>query len=68
MKSHMINKFLHWIAHLLKINTGKVVTYLEDDDIIVGFECDYCKVIDISSIERVSVSKIRGINNVLEES
>lgn len=64
----IINNFLHWLSHVFGYNTGKVVTYAEGDYIVVGFECDYCKKIDETSIDRIPISKICGINNVLEES
>lgn len=35
--------FFHWIAHLLRMNEGKVISWREKDNIFVGFECSGCK-------------------------
>ena len=48
-----INRFLHYIEHLFKWNTGKIVTFEEDDMLCVGFQCTKCGVIDPTSIEKI---------------
>ena len=53
----MINRFLHWITHLLKRNTGKVVTWQEDGYIFVGFKCD-CGKIDPDSVDKIIESDV----------
>lgn len=54
----MINTFLHWLAHLLKWNYGKVVTFEEDGYICVAFECSGCKKIAPESIEKILKSEL----------
>lgn len=48
-----MQKFIHWIAHLFGWNTGKVATWMEDDMICVGFECEGCGEIDPKTIDKV---------------
>ena len=54
---YYINRFLHYLAHLFKLNTGKVVTFEEDGMLCVGFECN-CGVIDPKTIEKIDKSLV----------
>lgn len=51
----IINRFLHFLSHLFETNTGKVVSWVEDDFVYVGFECDGCKKIDPKSVDKVEI-------------
>jgi hypothetical protein len=54
----MINKFFHWLSHIFKRNEGKVITWLEGDQIYVGFKCSCGKISDIQQIgcEKIGLS------------
>ena len=54
----MINNVLHWIAHQLGWNEGKVVTWLEDNQIFLAFECSGCGKIAESSVAKINESEI----------
>lgn len=54
----MINRFSHWLSHLFKVNDGRVVTWLENGDICVGFKCSGCGKIAESSVVKISESEI----------
>ena len=54
----MINKVSHYFAHLFGWNYGKVVTWMEADQICVGFKCDGCGKIAESSVEKINESEI----------
>ena len=38
----MINKFKHWVAHLLHLNEGDVISWREGDKIFISFKCKGC--------------------------
>ena len=59
----MLNKFFHKFSHLFKTNSGKVVTWMEDGNVYVGFECSGCKVIDPESIVCCVINKESEIIN-----
>jgi len=48
----MINKVLHWFAHLLGRNEGNVITFIEDGYICVAFKCN-CGYICPKSIDKI---------------
>jgi len=53
----MIKKFIHWIAHLTGSNTGKVISWSDEEFIYVAFECD-CGKIDKSTISKIESEKL----------
>ena len=55
---NLINKFKNWIRHLLGTNRGKVVTWIDDDYVYVGFKCDCCGKIDEKSIDKIEKEMI----------
>jgi hypothetical protein len=59
----MLNKFCHYLTHLFKTNSGKVVTWAEDGNIYVGFECSGCKIIAPETIVCCSINKESEIIN-----
>lgn len=50
-----MRKFLHWIAHLLGWNEGKVVSWRDKDNIYIGFRCDGCETIDHKTINIIEM-------------
>jgi hypothetical protein len=54
----MINRISHWFAHLFGWNEGKVVTWIEDKQIFVGFECSGCGKIDPDSVDKINESEV----------
>ena len=55
----------HRISHFFGNYTGRVVTWMEEDDIYVGFECDVCGKIDPKTVDKVPSSLVLGnISNI----
>ena len=46
-----LKQFFHWIAHLLGMNEGQVVTWRDGEYVCIGFLCN-CNKIDEKSITR----------------
>jgi hypothetical protein len=40
----------HWLAHILGLNHGKVYTWWDDKDLMIGFKCSKCG--DISGVHK----------------
>jgi len=54
----MLNKISHWFAHIFGWNEGKVITWLEDNKIYIGFQCSGCGKIAESSVDKINESEI----------
>jgi hypothetical protein len=49
-----VKLFMHWIAHLLKWNYGKVFCWREGRRDMIGFRCDGCgKMQDIQTLPEI---------------
>lgn len=57
-------RLIHWFEHLIGWNTGKIISWSDDDFIYIGFECDECGKIDQKSIDKVEYKKV--INQKVE--
>lgn len=58
---YMVNwlkNFFHSLSHRWGLNTGRVVTWHEDNNIYVGFQCDGCGKIDDKTIDKIGVEQI----------
>lgn len=64
----MLNGLKHFISHLFGTNTGKLATWEENDRIYLGFECDYCKKIDQSTVVNIESEYINGKRDVDSDS
>lgn len=53
----MWKRLLHWISHVTKTNTGKVISYNEDGFICVGFECS-CGLVDPKTISKINEKEL----------
>lgn len=59
----MLSKLFHWFEHLFGINGGQIVTWEENDDICIGFECGKCGKIDPQTVDRIKGNLIYGKNH-----
>lgn len=59
----MIKKLLHWISHKTGTNTGRIASWQDDEYIYIGFECDFCKQIDQSTVNKIESEYINGKRN-----
>lgn len=37
-----MKRFFHWLAHITKYNEGRVITWWDEEKLMVGFQCDGC--------------------------
>lgn len=54
-----MKKIWHWLLHVTKRNSGRVITWADDGYIFVGFECT-CGYIDPKTVDKIEESKIYG--------
>jgi hypothetical protein len=52
-----MKRLKHFLAHLFRLNTGKVVTWWDIDALLVGFQCDECS--KISGADTIGVYTYR---------
>lgn len=50
--------FWHRLMHIFKLNTGRVVTWRDDQYVYVGFQCDGCGSIDEKTIDKITSVEI----------
>jgi len=56
----MLARLIHWWSHIRGNYHGRVATWIEDDLICVGFECDVCGEIDLKTIDKVPAKEVIG--------
>lgn len=56
--ANWLKSIWHRFTHRLGINTGRVVTWRDEENIYVGFQCDGCGEIDKKSIEQIHSNEI----------
>lgn len=54
-----MNKIIHKLSHFFKLNTGTIVTWENEGNIYVAFQCD-CGEIDKTTINSIESDKIYG--------
>lgn len=59
----MLNKFMHWLSHRLGINEGKIISWQENDNICIGFECSQCEEIDPSTVDRIPLNEMKQVSS-----
>ena len=54
----MVIKFLHWLAHLTGSNEGRIATWLENGQVMVGFQCTKCGIIEPKTIVQCKIKEV----------
>jgi len=62
----MVNKFKHWLSHLMKTNTGDVITWRDRNYVFVGFRCHVCGEVDKSSVVIVDTAEEDSVGKEIQ--
>jgi hypothetical protein len=60
----MFRELIHKFQHLRGTNTGKIASWMDDENnIYLGFECEFCKQIDRKTVTKIESEYIHGRNS-----